>query len=115
MAQTIVTFCDPHLVEEVEVPGLPYRVGINLPGEKRWGWFEVDLCPDHAKILTDLSLTLTEYGRPFRPEVTPPPTSTPTPAGIAGPGVCPECGQVFKPMGLGVHRRRIHGITGTRH
>jgi len=109
MAQTIVVLCDAHLAEDVEVPGLTYRVGINLPSETRWGWFEVDLCPDHAKVLTDLSLSLTDYGRPGFGEGTP---SAPT----TNSAVCPECGRPFKSAGgVSVHRSRIHGVKGTRH
>lgn len=26
---------------------------------------------------------------------------------------CPECGKGFAPQGLGVHRKRVHGIAGT--
>lgn len=127
MAQVISTLCDPHLTEDdIQVAGLPYRVGVNLPGESRWGWFEVDLCPEHAEALTALSLSLSKYGRPFQPDdtVTTPRRKVrpsdlarrkyahPDLADPANPFVCDVdgCGRAFpKAQGLSMHKRRAHG------
>ena len=103
MARTIVTLCDYCLTEgNQQVAGLPYRVGVNLPGESRWGWVEVDLCPDHAEGLTDLSLFLSKYGRTFQPD------DGPT-VKAAGRVPCPQCGKSLKTQdSLTKHIRALH-------
>lgn len=125
MAQTIITLCDPHLTEDdQEVRAMSYRLGVNLPGESRWGWFEVDLCPDHAESLTDLSLFLAKYGRAFDPGDQAPKAPkrrhdkrrAPAPPQTSDGFVCDVdgCGRDFaKLQAYRMHQFRSHGIRVT--
>lgn len=66
MAQKIVTLCDPHLSEhDQEVPGEPYRIGIQAPGG-RWQWLEIDLCAADAAEVGLLATWLERFGREFQ-------------------------------------------------
>lgn len=113
MARKIVTLCDPHLSEhDAEVEGQTYRLGIEGPNG-RWVWVEVDLCPEDASELAQLSTFLDKYGREFtgpdqgsrkrgRPPASPGPDEDPV--------SCPGCGKVFKnDQSLRAHTRTQHG------
>lgn len=66
MAQKIVTLCDRHLTEhDEEVPGEPYRVGIQEPGG-RWRFIEIDLCKADAAEMTMFATWVEQYGREFQ-------------------------------------------------
>lgn len=111
MAQTIITLCDPHLTEDdQQVAGLPYRLGVNLPGESRWSWTEVDLCPEHAEALTDVALFLAKYGRAFTPDGTPKAGRKAVAlSGATQARICPQCGKTLKTQdSLTKHVHRIH-------
>jgi hypothetical protein len=67
MAQKIITLCDPHLSEhDEEVPGEPYRVGIQEPGG-RWRFLEIDLCKADAAEMGQFATWIDQYGREFDP------------------------------------------------
>lgn len=65
MAQKIITLCDRHLTEhDEEVPGEPYRIGIQEPGG-RWRFIEVDLCKADAAEMSMFATWVEQYGREF--------------------------------------------------
>lgn len=63
MSQKIVTLCDVHQHHDEEVPGVGWTITLHLPGDSRPTSWEVDLCADDAKGLTDLAALLDEVGR----------------------------------------------------
>jgi len=97
------TLCDVCQGEGQDTDGaMTYRLGLNPPNETRWGWTEVDLCPDHAVGLTDLSVFLSKYGRAFQPE-------DPKASVAAQARICPQCGKTYKTQdSLGKHLKSQH-------
>lgn len=137
MAQTIVTLCDLHLGQGIEVAAQSYRVSLDCPGAKQLRR-EIDLCVDCAKIITDLAAVLTEQGRPAEPNnvaerICPACSFVSTSiSGLASharsahgatiaelrgkplPYACESCSKTFAtPQGLGAHAYRAHGVSGS--
>lgn len=115
MAQRIVTLCDIHQSRDEEVAGSPWSVTITGPGGKP-STFDVDLCDDDAKGLTDLLDVLRDVGRKAANPVGRPKTARAAPGvqpDTEGRYVCPECGKTSThAQGLGSHRLKAHGVPG---
>ena len=118
MAQTIVTLCDPCLMEGKEAPGLTWGLVVTVPGAKP-APYEIDVCDMHAEPYRVLVAHLGEDGR-RADRKRPLPTAQAAPGAgpkaqpvAAGAGhACPVCGHVLGAKGgLRSHVQNEHGKT----
>jgi hypothetical protein len=63
MAQKIVTLCDAHQANDEEAAGTPWEVTLRGPGLTKGATWEIDLCEQDGKTLTDLAVMLDAVGR----------------------------------------------------
>jgi hypothetical protein len=116
MAQRIVTTCDAHAAHDEDAPGVTWTVTLLAPGESKPTTWEVDLCDQDGKTLTDLSVMLGAIGRQTdgpRRRATAAREST-REARAHGAHPCPVdgCGKVSSTSnGLQTHVRHDHGMT----
>jgi hypothetical protein len=130
MAQRIQTVCDVHQARDEEADGLTWTVAFTAPGARSATTYEIDLCPDDAKGLSDVLDMVGDLGRrvdgPGRPRANGRASTPPRESGArgghaaiaagkaAGPYTCTDCGRdnFATPQALGVHRARLHGVPG---
>lgn len=118
MAQTIVTLCDPCLMEGKEAPASTWGIAVSVPGAKA-APYEIDVCDMHAEPYRVLLRHLGEDGRradrkrPLPTTVAPGGTAAKAqPSGSPGAFPCPVCGHVLNAKGgLRSHVQNEHGKT----
>jgi len=63
MAQRIYTVCDAHAANDEDSPGQAWEVTLKGPGITKGATWEIDLCEQDGKTLTDLAVMLDAVGR----------------------------------------------------
>lgn len=109
MAQRIVTLCDAHAANDEDAPGATWEVTLRGPGLTKGATWEVDLCEQDGKTLTDLSVMLDTIGRRTAGKAPKPTAARDT---SSEPWMCPVagCGKVPSTRkGLQSHLRTYHG------
>jgi hypothetical protein len=123
MAQVIRTLCDQHLARDEEVDGLTFALTMRPPGQREQT-YEVDLCDDCAKPLSELREWLLEQGRKQSRSYTPrrsngveKSATTAVSATTSDDGKCPLCDFVSESKepahNLSKHLRKQHGTSLT--
>lgn len=117
MAQTIVTLCDPCLMEGKEAPAQTWGLAVAAPGSKA-APYEIDVCELHADPYRVLLAHLAEDGRradrkrPLPSVAAPGATVAPRAGSDGGPHVCPVCGhETPSAGGMPSHVKNAHNMT----